>query len=149
MYITYFRDVQKLKHLYLRPCSIAIYGMFYLYFLRLFRPFSGLQIWSINYALHFGSVKIHKIVYIGVYLVLTYIEKVFSTVCYFLSYFYWSVNESRHFFWHAQKLSQGFYFWGLLVLSVNWSSHFLVTFCWSVNCMCWVFDFADVQKLKH
>ena len=46
---------------YLRSCSIAIYGKFYLYRLCLFRTFSGLQIWSINYALHFGSAKIHKI----------------------------------------------------------------------------------------
>ena len=30
--------------------------------------------------------------YIGEYLVLTYIEKLFLTVCYFLSYFYLSVN---------------------------------------------------------
>ena len=26
---------------------------------------------------------------------------------------------------------------------------FLVIFCGSVNCMSWVFDFQDVQKLKH
>ena len=54
-------------NLYLRPCSIAIYGKFYLYRLCLFRRF----FWSINCELHFGSVKVHKIVYIGVYLVLT------------------------------------------------------------------------------
>ena len=71
----------------LKPCSIAIYGKFYLYRLWYFRPFSGLQIWSIKNALHFSSVKIHKIVCIRVYLVLTYTEKLFSTVCYFLSYF--------------------------------------------------------------
>ena len=42
-------------NLFLRPCSIAIYGKFYLYcfyHLRLFR--------SVNYLLLFGSVKIHK-----------------------------------------------------------------------------------------
>ena len=33
-----------------------------------------------------------NIVYIGVYLVLTYIEKLFSTACYFLIHFYLSVN---------------------------------------------------------
>ena len=95
-------------NLYLRPCSIAVYEKIYLYRFCLFRPFSGLQIWSINYALHFGSVKIHKIIYIGVYLVLTYIEKVFSIVFYFLSYFYWSVY-STNFFWHAEKLRQVLY----------------------------------------
>ena len=84
-------------NLYLRPCSIAIYEKIYLYRFCLFRPFSRLQIWSINYALHFGSVMIHKIIYIGVYLVLTYIEKVFSIVFYFLSYFCWSVNESSQY----------------------------------------------------
>ena len=39
----------------------------------LFQTFSGLkivQILAINYGLHGGSVKIHNIVYIGVYLVL-------------------------------------------------------------------------------
>ena len=33
-----------------------------------------------------------NIVYIGVCLVLTYIDRLVSTVCYFLSYFCWSVN---------------------------------------------------------
>ena len=50
-------------NIFLRPCSIAIYGKFYLYCLYHFRLFSSLQIvkvWSINYALHFGSVRIHK-----------------------------------------------------------------------------------------
>ena len=50
-------------NLYLRPCSIAIYGKFYLYCLYHLRLFSGLQIvkiLSVIYVLHFGSVKIHK-----------------------------------------------------------------------------------------
>ena len=49
--------------IYLRPFCIAIYGKFCLYCLYLFRLFCGLyivQIWSINYALHFGSVRRHK-----------------------------------------------------------------------------------------
>ena len=36
-----------------------------------------------------------NIAYIGVYLVLTYIEMLFSAVCYFLSGFCWSVNCMR------------------------------------------------------
>ena len=50
-------------NLYLRPCSIAIHEKFCLYSLHLFRLFSDLyivQIWSINYALHFRSVKTRK-----------------------------------------------------------------------------------------
>ena len=46
---------------YLRPCSIAIYGKFYLYCLYHFRLISGLLIvWFIKYALSFESAKIHK-----------------------------------------------------------------------------------------
>ena len=110
----------------LKPCSIAIYGKFYLYRLWYFRPFSGLQIWSIKNALHFGSVKIHKIVCIRVYLVLTYTEKLFSTVCYFLSYFWRSVNESSQ---QTPQIFSGMlrnwgkvYIWGLLVFSFMGSS---------------------------
>ena len=64
-------------NLYLRPCSIAIYGKFYLYCLYHLRLFSGLQIvtiLSVYYVSQFRSVKIHKhclyLVYL-VYLVLT------------------------------------------------------------------------------
>ena len=49
--------------LYLRPCGIAIYAKFYLHCLNHLRLFSGLKIvkiLSINYVIHFGSVKIHK-----------------------------------------------------------------------------------------
>ena len=56
-----------------------------------------------------------NVVYIGVYLVLTYKKRVFSTVYYSLSYFIghqitWveSVN-SIVFYWHAQRLRQGVY----------------------------------------
>ena len=81
-------------NLNLRPCSIAIYGKFYLYCFTI-SNFSGLQIvksWSGNYVVHFGSVKIHKhCSYWNVFS--TGINgKLFSTVCYFLSHFCWSVN---------------------------------------------------------
>ena len=66
----------------LRPCSIAIHGKFYYKFkvyykvllLVPFQNFSSLQIvqiWSINYELHFESVMITNIVYMRVYLALT------------------------------------------------------------------------------
>ena len=42
-------------NLYLRPCSIDIYAKFYLYCLYHLKLF-----WSVNYVLHFGSVKIHR-----------------------------------------------------------------------------------------
>ena len=63
-----FRDAQKPKHefimmprslnmnLYLRAFSIAMYQKFDLYYLCLFRLFTGLQIiqfWSVNYASYF------------------------------------------------------------------------------------------------
>ena len=51
-----------------------------------------MQIWSIIYSLHFENVKIRNIVYIGRYLVLTFIERFISTVCCFFSYICWSVN---------------------------------------------------------
>ena len=57
------------------------------------------------------------------------------------------------------------FIWGLLVLSfmessilifkwffiwsVNCSSHFLSHFLSLISCISWVFDFRDVQKLKH
>ena len=107
-------------NLFSRPGSVAIYGKFYLCCLYHFRLFSGLwiiQIWCINYALRFLEVlRYTNIVYIGVYLVLTNIEILFSTVSYFLSYFCWSVSclgwdsKFHKFFWHAQELRQGLYF---------------------------------------
>ena len=55
--------------------------------------------WSINYSLHFGSVKIHKhCLYWKVFifgkhcLYWTYIERLFSTACCFFNYICWSVN---------------------------------------------------------
>ena len=81
--------------LYLRPGSISIYGNFYLCCLYHFRLFFGLwivQIWSINYAWRFGSVKIHNHCLYWRAFVLTWAEILFSTVCYFYSYYWWSVN---------------------------------------------------------
>ena len=70
-------------------------------------------------------------VYIGVYLVLAYIERSFSTVCYFC----WSVNcisrvsKFHNFFWHAWKLRQGLYLRAFnTVIYGKLNSNFLVLF---------------------
>ena len=58
----------------------------------------------INHNLHFVHVKIENTAHIGMYLVLTYIERLISTGCYFFSCFYLSVNcmswvcKSHNFF---------------------------------------------------
>ena len=49
--------------------------------------------WSINYSLHFGSVKIHKIcLYWKVFSTEICKKFFFATVYCFSSYFYWAVN---------------------------------------------------------
>ena len=139
--------------------------------------FSGLyfvKIWPINYALHFGSAKIYEhCLYWSVFST-DINRKIIFNVCYLLSYFCWSRNymsqvskfhiSSRR----VQKLRLGLclmafsiviygklnsnfpvFFYLFFIRSVNCSSHFLVTFCWSVSYMSWTLDFRDVQKLKH
>ena len=80
---------------YVGPCAIAIYGKFYLccftisdFFLACKLHRSDLQ--RMHYVLEVSRYT--NIFYIGVYWVLTWIERLVSTVCYFLSYFFWSVN---------------------------------------------------------
>ena len=73
--------------------------------------------------------KYTNIVYIQMYLVLAYIQRLFSTVCYFLRYFCWSVNCLSQ---SSQLIPQFFsamlgnwgkvYIWELLVLSFTQSS---------------------------
>ena len=104
-----------------------------------------MQILSINYYILKMS-KYANIVYIGKYLVLTYIERFFSTVCWFLSYISWSVNcinwvskLNNIFFWHVRKLNQDLYL-RVLILSFMESSfltpwYFFCVFIWSVNCL--------------
>ena len=85
-----------------------------------------MQIWSINYfknvKIHKDFVyKIHKHVYFGRYLVLTYIERFISAVCCFFSYICWSVNymswvsKFNIFFWHVRKLRQDLYLSALIL----------------------------------
>ena len=115
-----------------------------------------------------------NIVDIGAYLILTYIERLFSVVCYFLSYFCYFVNcMSQVGKFHncfqicseieASFIFEGFYYCHLWKVQFQFSSSFLAFFIWSVsfpshflsqflmliNCMSRVFDFRDVQKLEH
>ena len=63
-------------NLYLRTFSIAIYQKFDMYYLCLFRLFSGLQIiqfWSVNYTSYFRPSWIYR-------------------QCWYLVVFFWSVN---------------------------------------------------------
>ena len=134
-------------NLYLRPCSLAIYGNFYLYCLYIFRLFSSLQIvqiWSkiMHYILEVS--KYTNIIYIRVYLVLPYIERLFSSVCYFLSYFCWlvkcmsRVNKFHNFFLSyleagARSIFEGFSYCHLWKVQFQVSSTFLAFCIGSVN----------------
>ena len=51
-----------------------------------------MQIWSLSYALQVRSARYTNVVYIGLYLVLTYRERLFSTVWNFLNCFSLSLN---------------------------------------------------------
>ena len=88
-------------------------------------------------------------IYFEVYLVVTYLERLFSTVCYFLSYFCWSVAcmsrviKFHNCFLTCSEIKTTFIFEGFLYcrlckvqfqLSSTAQVTFLFTFCWSVNC---------------
>ena len=113
--------------------------------------------------LHYNleELKYAKVVYIGLYLILTYIERSFLIVCYFLSYFCQSVNfmssvsKFHNFFptcWEIEKwfIFEVFFqycclwkfqfqfsssFLAFLMWSVHCSSHFLSQFLLLINCM--------------
>ena len=119
---------------------------------------SGLQI--VHYILRMSRYT--NIVYIGRYLVLTYIKRFISTVCCFFSYICWSVNclspvsKFNNFFWHAGKLRQDLYMRALILSFMESSfltlryffAFFICKFfkgffqppCQSVNCISWVFE---------
>ena len=71
-----------------------------------------MQMWSVNYPLYFGNVKM-QIVYIGMYLVMTYTEGLISTVWYTFQLIFGSVNciswvsKLHNSFWPTRKLRQG------------------------------------------
>ena len=117
-------------------------------------------LWIIHYILKVSRYT--NAVYIGVYLVMSYIEIFTLTVCYFLSCFCKSVNcivtKFHRFFTRYSETETKFIFDGFQYCHL-WKVHFqlsstfsafLVTFCWLVSCMKWIFDFVDFQKLiKH
>ena len=100
-----------------------------------------------------------KIAYIGVYLALIWIERLFSTVWYFLSYFCWSVkymsrpSKFPQIFYNMQKteakfLFEGFYYWNFWKVQFQLSNSFLGFFIWSVNCSTYIFShFLLIIKL--
>ena len=118
--------------------------------------------WSINYALHFGSVKIQKhCLYWSAFSTDIYKKIIFSTVCYFLSYFGWSLNcmsqvSKFHKFFltcletEARFIFEGFLYCHLWKVHFQLSSTFLAFFIWSVNWSSHFFShFLSVSKLHE
>ena len=87
--------------------------------------------WSANYAnLYILEVSRYiNIVYMGRFFVLTYIERLFSTVCCFFSYISWSVNckswvsKFHHFFLGCLETKARFIFEGFKHCLL-WKVHF-------------------------
>ena len=95
--------------------------------------------WSANYANLYilDESRYINIVYMGRFFVLTYIERLFSTVCCFFSYYGRSVNYlSRVSKFHNSAMLRNLgkvYIWGLLVLSYGkFSSNDLAFQCSSL-----------------
>ena len=132
-----------------------------------------MQIWSINYYILKMS-RYTNIVYIGRYLVLTYIERFISTVCCFFSYICWSVNcmswvsKFNNFFLtctetEARFIFEGFnivlygkfisdslqYFFSFFDLVCKLFKGLFQSFCQSVNCMIWVFESWKIPRRCH
>ena len=132
-----------------------------------------MQIWSIIYSLHFEMSRYTNIVYIGRYLVLTYIERFISTVCCFFSYICWSVNcmswvsKFNNFFLTCTETEARFIFEGFNIVLYGkfiYDSRILFLFfylvcklckglfqslCQSVNCMSWVFKSWNIPRRCH
>ena len=100
-----------------------------------------------------------NIAYIGVYLALICIERLFSTVWYFLNYFCWSVkymsrpSKFLQIFYDMQNteaklIFESFYHWHLWKVQFQLSNNFLGFFMWSVNCSSHIFShFLLIIKL--
>ena len=102
-----------------------------------------------------------NIVYIEVYLVLIYIEILFSTVCYFLRCFCWSANcmswisKSHNIFLKYSESEASFLFesyifeyYNLKKVQFQLSCTFLAFSIWSINCSSHFFSrFAWVNNL--
>ena len=99
-----------------------------------------------------------NIVYIGNYVVLTYIERLFSAVCYFFSYIGWSVNcmnwvsTFRNVFLMCLEIEARFIF-GCFKYCPLWkvrfqlSGIFVAFFIWSVSCWRDFFSHFVGQKI--
>ena len=123
-----------------------------------------MKIWSINYYILKMS-RYTNIVYIGRYLVLTYIKRFISTVCCFFSYICWSVNcmiwvskfnnffltcrepEARFILWALiwSFMESSFltlqYFFGFFCLLCKFFTGLFQTLCKSVNFTSWVIEY--------
>ena len=78
-------------NLYLRAFSIAIYQKFDLYYLCLFRLFSGrqvIQFWSVNYASYFRPSLIYGQCWYWRFLVVRILRVTVSVLSYFFSWFF-------------------------------------------------------------
>ena len=131
-----------------------------------------MKIWSKNYSLHFGSVKIYKhclywkefstdiyrkiifnyLLLFSLYLLVSkfyefsqWIHNIFLTISETKARFVLPFVESLF-----PTLQYFFSFFHLVSKLFKWLFQSL---CWSVNCMSWVFKlyniFGGIQKLKH
>ena len=131
-----------------------------------------MQIWSLNYYILKMS-RYTDIVYIGRYLVLTYIERFISTVKCFFSYICWSVNcmswvsKYNNFFLTCMATEARFIFEVFhIILYEKFISDSLILFCFfylvcklfkglfqplcqSVNFMSWVFESENISRRCH
>ena len=117
-----------------------------------------MKICSVNYVLHFGSVKIHKhCLYWSVFSTDINGKIIFNCLLLFkpfllVSKLYESVNFTS-FFRHAQKLRQGEYLIDFSIVSYgkfnsSFPVLFLAFFIWSLNCSSYFFSsFLLVSKL--
>ena len=104
-----------------------------------------MQIWSVNYSYILEVSRFAIIVCIERYLVLTYMQRFFSTVCCFSTYICWSVNcmswvsKFHNFFLtgsetEARFIFEGFKYWPLWKVNFQLPGTFLAFLIWSVNC---------------
>ena len=129
--------------------------------------------------IRFWKCQDTHVVYIRTYLVPAYIERLFSIVCCFFRYIFWSANyiswisKFHNFFLTCSETEARFTFGVLQVLpfmeklfqTFQYRFSFLHLVCklfkgdfqplfWSVKCISWVSEFfniflGDVQMLKH
>ena len=134
-----------------------------------------MQIWSVNYSLHFGSVKINKhCLYWKVFSTNIYSKIFFNRLLLFKLYLlvsklYELSQQMPQLFSNmlGRFIFEGFKYCPLWKVNFQLSNTFLAFFIWSVNCsrdffshfvsqqMVWVESLnhvtylGDVQKLKH